>query len=60
MIEIMIMTIFVIVITITIIIIIVYRLASKLAPSLHPLELSLCTAAWVTGVLLSMARWGWS
>jgi len=31
------------------------RLASKLAPSLHPLELSLCTAAWVTGVLLSMA-----
>ena len=58
MIEIMIMTI--IVIDITIIIIIIYRLASKLAPSLHPLELSLCTAAWVTGVLLSMARWGWS
>ena len=58
MIEIMIMTI--IVIDITIISIIIYRLASKLAPSLHPLELSLCTAAWVTGVLLSMARWGWS
>ena len=58
MIEIMIMTI--IVIDITIVIVIVYRLASKLAPSLHPLELSLCTAAWVTGVLLSMARWGWS
>ena len=40
-----------------IIIVIIIRLASKLAPSLHPLELSLYTAAWVTGVLLSMARW---
>ena len=51
---------FMAIIVIDITIIFIYRLASKLAPSLHPLELSLCTAAWVTGVLLSMARWGWS
>lgn len=31
------------------------RLARKLSPSLHPLELSLYTATWVTGVLLSLA-----